>query len=46
MGGAVAITRVDLTAAKLRAAAGREKDGSAARRMLALAMVLDGVDRK
>src|SRR5665213_1046430 len=46
MGGAVSITRVDLTAAKLRAAAGREKDGSAARRMLALAMVLDGVDRK
>ena len=46
MGGAVAITRVELTAAELRAAAGREKDGSAARRMLALAMVLDGADRK
>jgi len=46
MGGAVAITRVDLTAAKLRSAAGREKDGSAARRMLAVAMVLDGADRK
>jgi hypothetical protein len=46
MGGAVAITRVDLTAAELRAAAGREKNGSAARRMLALAMVLDGADRK
>jgi hypothetical protein len=32
MGGAIAITRVDLTAAKLRAAAGREKGrfGSAA----------------
>jgi hypothetical protein len=43
---AVAITRVDLTAAMLRAAAGREKDGSAARRMLAVAMVLDGADRK
>ena len=41
-GGAVAITRVDLTAAELRAAAGREKNGSAARRMLALPMVLDG----
>ena len=41
MGGAVRIIRADLTAAKLRAAAGREKDGSAARRMLALAMVLD-----
>src|SRR3954468_5106842 len=46
MGGAVAITRVDLTAAELRASAGREKDGSAARRMLALALVLDGADRK
>ena len=46
MGGAVRITRVDLTAAELRAAAGREKNGSAARRMLAVAMVLDGADRK
>jgi hypothetical protein len=46
MGGAVAITRVDLTAAKLRSAAGREKDSSAARRTLAVAMVLDGADRK
>ena len=46
MSGAVRIIRLDLTAKDLRAAAGREKDGSAARRMLALAMVLDGVDRK
>src|SRR5258706_15190612 len=46
MGGAVAITRVNLTAAELRAAAGRKKDGSAARRMVALAMVLEGADRK
>lgn len=46
MGAAVAITRLELTAAELRAAAGRERDGSAARRMLALAMVLDGTDRK
>jgi transposase len=46
MGAAVAITRLELTAADLRAAAGREKDGSAARRILALAMVLDGADRK
>lgn len=46
MGRAVGITRLDLTARELRAAAGREKDGSAARRMLALAMVLDGADRK
>jgi transposase len=46
MGGAVRIIRADLTAAKLRAAGGREKDGSAARRMLALAVVLDGADRR
>jgi transposase len=46
MGGAIGITRVDLTAVELRAAAGREKNGAAARRMLALAMVLDGADRK
>jgi hypothetical protein len=35
MGAAVSITRLDVTAAELRMAAGREKDGSAARRMLA-----------
>jgi transposase len=46
MGGAIGITRLDLSAKELRAAAGREKDGSAARRMLALAMVLDGADRR
>jgi transposase len=46
MGAAVAIRRLDLTAAELRAAAGREKDGSATRRMLAIAMILDGADRK
>jgi transposase len=46
MGAAVAITRLDLTATDLRAAAGREKDSSAARRILALALVLDGADRK
>jgi transposase-like protein len=40
------LTRFDLTAKELRAAAGREKNGSAARRMLALTMVLDGADRK
>ena len=42
---AIAITRKDLTASQLRAAAGREKDSAAARRMLALAMVLEGSDR-
>src|SRR3990172_13341748 len=46
MGAAIAIARGDMTAAELRAAVGRERDGSAARRMLALALVLDGVDRK
>lgn len=46
MGAAVSITRLDLTAAQLRAAAGQEKDGAAARRILALALVLDRADRK
>lgn len=46
MGAAISITRLDLTASELRAAASGEKDGSAARRMLALALVLDGADRK
>jgi transposase len=45
MGGAVAIRRLDLTADGLRIAASREKDGAAARRILALALVLEGVDR-
>ena len=42
---AVAITRMDLTAAELRGAAARCRDAQAARRMLALALVLEGVDR-
>lgn len=46
MGAAVPITRLDLTAQELRKAAGAEKNGAAARRILALALVLDGVDRK
>ncbi len=41
----IAITRVDLTAAELRRASGRTKDVRAARRMLAIALVLEGVDR-
>jgi transposase len=45
MGKAITITRVDLSAADLRAAATRAKDVSAARRMLCLAMVLEGADR-
>src|SRR6201982_2348579 len=46
MGAAVSITRRDLTASELRKAASGEKDGAAPRRILALALVLDGVDRK
>ena len=37
-------TRLELTAADLRAAAGTSRDAKAARRMLALALVLEGVD--
>src|SRR5450756_53790 len=43
---AIAVTRSDLTAIELRAADGRENDSAASRRMLALAMVFDGADRK
>jgi transposase len=46
MGAAVLITRRDPTGLELRRAASGEKDGAAARRMLALALVLDGSDRK
>lgn len=42
---AVEVTRRDLTAAELRAEAGRTRDARAARRMLALALVLEGADR-
>jgi len=41
----VRITRIDLDAAGLRRAAGRSHDADAARRMLALALVLDGRSR-
>ena len=43
---AIAITRTDLTAAELRLASGKAPDARSARRMLALALVLEGVDRK
>jgi hypothetical protein len=46
MGAVVAITRSDLTAGALRAAASREREGAAARRMLAIALVLEGAGRK
>jgi transposase len=42
---AVEVTRRELTAAELRAAAGRTKDARAARRMLAIALVLESADR-
>jgi hypothetical protein len=41
----IAITRRDLTATELRAAAGKTKDSRATRRMLAIALVVEGVDR-
>lgn len=41
----IAITRMDLTAAQVRAAAAKAKDAWAARRTLAIALVLE-VDRK
>jgi transposase len=46
MGTGVSITRLDLTASELRKAASGEKNSAAAHRILALALVLDGVDRK
>ncbi|MBL4557755.1 MAG: hypothetical protein JKP98_13505 [Rhodobacteraceae bacterium] len=43
---AVAVTRTDLSAHELRAAASKANDAKAARRMLAIALVLEGLDRK
>ena len=40
------ITRFDVSAADLREAAARTQDGKAARRMLAMALVLDGWSRE
>jgi len=45
MGKAIGITRLDLTAGDLRGAATKAKNVAAARRMLCLAMVLEGCDR-
>jgi transposase len=42
---AVVITRQDMSAAALRQAAARSRDANAARRMLALALVLEGQSR-
>ena len=46
MGAAIRITRRDLTPAELRKAAGQVRDGRVARRILAIALVLEGVDRR
>lgn len=43
---AVEITRVEHSPASLRAAAARRCDAKAARRMLAIALVMEGVDRR
>lgn len=45
MGLPIVVERQDLTAAALRRVASREEDGSAARRILPLALVLEGQDR-
>ena len=42
----ITVTRKERTATELRSAAGRTKDARAARRMLAIALVLEGVDRE
>ena len=41
----IEITRLDLTSSDLRKAAGKSRDAKASRRMLALALVLEGVGR-
>jgi transposase len=45
MGTADQVTRTDHTSSELRALAGRSRDGAQVRRLLALAMVLDGSSR-
>ena len=42
----VEITQTELTPAQLRLVAGKTSDAPAARRMLAIALALEGVDRK
>jgi transposase len=41
----IEVTRLDLSAAELRHASGRARSAPAARRMLALALVMEGADR-
>jgi len=45
MGKAVAITRTDYSAAELRGLAAHSNDADQARRLLAVAMILDGTSR-
>jgi len=45
MGAALAVTRMDHSAAELRALAGKTGDGAQVRRLLALALILDGHSR-
>jgi transposase len=45
MGAALAVTRTDHSAAELRALASKSSDGAQVRRMLALALILDGSSR-
>lgn len=42
----VEITRDDMTSQELRRQAGRVKDGRVSRRLLAIALVLEGASRK
>lgn len=46
MSKAISITRRDMTAGELRGAASRSRAAQASRRMLAIALVVEGVDRK
>ena len=46
MGGAVKIEREDMSAQELRQRAGHVKDGRVSRRLLAIALVLEGASRK
>jgi transposase len=43
---AIEITRKDLTAREMRTASAKARDAKAARRMLAIALVVEGMDRK
>ena len=45
MSAAIKITRMDYTAAELRAVAAKCSDGGQTRRLLAIAMILDGASR-